>query len=280
MSVEVRMKKDTSLWVKKVKVPGTKKKAIGGRGVNLDWTVTSGDPTLSRSTKAGKTRIRGMKGWSQRKGIRAERECCGWSSIRVDVSTIARGYISKYNEDQSVITTVGKHDGGDFQVQKTETVDNGGGFWTSRGKSKSCSWMFIDRSWPWIWICCNAWRQAAIEELRTLQNSEVEIPKGKEKKKKKKKQRSKGPIEKQKWGRKRSAANLAIFESVGSVTVARTSLGVHIVAHLNWHVKAVMGDLPPTKFPRALPTSVERAVLHNPKRLVKAKEWVVPALAE
>ena len=71
-------------------------------------------------------------------------------------------------------------------------------------------------------------------------------------------------IEKQECGGEQSAVNLALFESVGSVTVARMSLGVHIVAHLNWQVKAVIGDLPPTKFPRALPTGVVTGVATQP----------------
>ena len=119
------MKKDISLWVKKVKVPGTKKETVGGRGVNLDWTVTR-DQTLSCST-ARKIRRRSRKEWSHRKGIQANRECCGWSSIRVDVSMNARGYISKYNEDQSVIIIVGEHNGGEFQVRRR-------GQWTKEGK--------------------------------------------------------------------------------------------------------------------------------------------------
>ena len=106
-SVEDEIKKEIMLWVKRVDVPWTKREAVDGRGVCLGLTVANGSPISSRLTESEKTWIRGMNRWLKRKLIEAKMEGFSWSSIEVNVNTVARWHVGKNNEGPSVITTVG-----------------------------------------------------------------------------------------------------------------------------------------------------------------------------
>ena len=84
------------------------------------------------------------------------------------------------------------------------------------------------------------------------------------------KQWNKEPAEKHNCSEERSAADLTLFESVGDVTVSRMGSGVRVVAHRHWQVKAVM-EMPPTKFPRALPGRVVTGGTIQPKEASEGK---------
>ena len=198
LAIEVRIKKDISLWVKKVKMPGTRTETAGVRGVYLVWMVTS-DQTLSRSTRARIMRRRSRKRWSHRKGRQARRQDWSLSSVRRDASMFAREY--RGNKDQLVIVTVGKHGGRKVEVQKTDR--------TSRDKCRSCPWALTNRSKPWRWVCREVWTRAEMKELRSLQNSGMVTPEGVGNGERK---WNKEPVEKHDCSGKRSAMELTLFE--------------------------------------------------------------------
>ena len=126
------------------------------------------------------------------------------------------------------LSTVGKYEGGEFQVEGTEAVKLKGGVWTFNGKDAHRSLTFSGERISLIWFCHTSWRDASEEQLTSLRSLGFGVP-------------EEAPQEEERGAEKRNAgaaspdgrpvASAAFFEGIGSMAVVLKRLLANVVAH-------------------------------------------------
>ena len=248
-TVEDDVARQLERWIRRMNVPITARKAVKGRGVCLGLTVADGNPCLgSFNTKAEKL-ILALNKWMHRK-VEEAGVPFSWTSIQLNVDTVADLHCDSNNEGPSLIITLGKYTGGEFMIEGSPEVNLQGKVWRFNGNLPHKSFPFTGNRISLIWFAHTSWRrapQAQIKELKRLGFRLPEYQRGGV--------RPSSPVEKELELEdiSRPVANLSFFEGVGSMAVVLSRLTRNVVAHLSWETDETTKDFLAWRFPAAIP---------------------------
>ena len=222
--------------------------AVNGRGVCLGLTVAGSEPCLSWFNDRAKQTVLRLNEWVRMKLREAGRKDFRWTSIQLNVDTVAELHCDKNNEGPSLIITIGDYEGGEFQMQGTQKVNLDGGLWLFDGNKPHRSFPFQGTRCSLIWFAHSSWKKAPEDKLKSLEELGFHLPREVEEVRKP----DSTKMEDGQIDYNRPIANLAFFEGVGSMAIVLKRLTCNVVAHLSWETDEVTKDFLAWRFPASM----------------------------